>query len=517
MTDRSDWNVLLNSVLFSVRCQTHSSMAYSPFHMMYQKDPIMPFQYTGQTQNSELHSDCGTDANINSDVDPVMEMVEHLEAQCKSVFERASSKIVKVQQVYARSYNKKHGGGIKFKVGDKVLWWNKWEDSRKSKLRKSFTGPYEIVSISNDGSNFWLKDKYSHFLKRSVVVNHLVMFYENKYYQVDSQKKIVSKVETDTEPMSTDEESTVVDKCKANLDLSPTYQKTSTNYKQKQTPLTSTPIKSQMVIVSSTEMPLSSDDSEIIHVGTENFVDFTRNPLGDLDVNKIPIKIVDDLHETGDSELTITLQEKSEEPRYLPLNEENCRIVGLKFGLTLNKTDHKLAFVGIGNVLPKPPVVTVSAWADRAWFFHSMSILLSGRDIYSSILWHVLCNYISNPIKYGFLKSYILPIYKSGHEYIVTTNMCNFCSWATEVKIFAFAQISSFDIYVYTSHKNWALYQSDPNYKSERAFYLSNWSSYHFDPVLNVSMSEMSKNSDWKLKTSKHFHATCIHFNNSKK
>ena len=53
MTDRSDWNVLLNSVLFSVRCQTHSLMGYSPFHMMYQKDLIMPFQYADQTQNSE--------------------------------------------------------------------------------------------------------------------------------------------------------------------------------------------------------------------------------------------------------------------------------------------------------------------------------------------------------------------------------------------------------------------------------------------------------------------------------
>ena len=74
--------------------------------------------------------------------------------------------------------------------------------------------------------------------------------------------------------------------------------------------------------------------------------------------------------------------------------------------------------------------------------------------------------------------------------------MCNFCSWATEVEIFAFAQISGFDIYVYRSHKNWASYQSDPNCKSEKAFYLSNRSGYHFDPVLNVSMSEMSENSD---------------------
>ena len=133
-------------------------------------------------------------------------------------------------------------------------------------------------------------------------------------------------------------------------------------------------------------MPLSSDDYETIDVGTKDLVEFTRNPWGDLDVNKIPIKIVDDLHDTGDSKITITLHEKSEEPKFLPLNQEDHRIVGLKFGLTLNKTDHNLKFVGIGNVLPKPPVVTVSARADGACFFNSMSILLSGRDIYSSIL-----------------------------------------------------------------------------------------------------------------------------------
>ena len=76
-----------------------------------------------------------------------------------------------------------------------------------------------------------------------MAVNHLVMFYENKQYQVDSQKKILTKVEMDTEPMSTDEESIVVDRGNANLDMSVTCQRTSTNYKQKQTSLASTPIK----------------------------------------------------------------------------------------------------------------------------------------------------------------------------------------------------------------------------------------------------------------------------------
>ena len=74
----------------------------------------------------------------------------------------------------------------------------------------------------------------------------------------------------------------------------------------------------------------------------------------------------------------------------------------------------------------------------------------------------------------------------------MTTNMHNFCSWGTEVEIFAFAHISGFDIYVYISHKNWALYQSNSNAKSKRAFYLSNRSGDHFDLVLNVAMSESS-------------------------
>ena len=133
MMDRTDWNVMLNSVLFSVRYQTHSSTGYSPFHMLYQKDSILPFQCADQTENSDLQSDSDivADANIHTQVDLVMEMVEHLEAKCKAVFERASSNIAKAQQVYAKSYNRKHGGGIKFTVGDKVLHRNKWEDSRK--------------------------------------------------------------------------------------------------------------------------------------------------------------------------------------------------------------------------------------------------------------------------------------------------------------------------------------------------------------------------------------------------
>ena len=44
MTDQTDWLPKLNSVLFSIQCQVHSSTGFSTFQMLYDKDPIIPFQ-----------------------------------------------------------------------------------------------------------------------------------------------------------------------------------------------------------------------------------------------------------------------------------------------------------------------------------------------------------------------------------------------------------------------------------------------------------------------------------------
>ena len=59
-------------------------------------------------------------------------------------------------------------------------------------------------------------------------------------------------------------------------------------------PLTSTPVKSQIVIMSSQEMPPSLDESKTIDVvGSE----VCNNPFGDMNVEDIPIEIVDDLND----------------------------------------------------------------------------------------------------------------------------------------------------------------------------------------------------------------------------
>ena len=71
------------------------------------------------------------------------------------------------------------------------------------------------------------------------------------------------------------------------------------------------------------------------------------------------------------------------------------------------------------------------------------------------IIHHIMYNYISNPVKYKWLQVYIPPQFKSGKDYIISNAMHNFSTWGTEVEIIAMAQISGFDIYVYTRNNGW--------------------------------------------------------------
>ena len=137
---------MLNSVSFLVRSQVYSSTGFSPMRMLFNKDPILPFQYADQMENcSDAESDMSNpfstkdqDVNPFSTKDPVVDMVEKLELQRTAIFDKAGSKIAKAQNIYARSYNK-HGAGIQFKVRDKCLKRNKWADSCKAKLKKNIS------------------------------------------------------------------------------------------------------------------------------------------------------------------------------------------------------------------------------------------------------------------------------------------------------------------------------------------------------------------------------------------
>ena len=77
--------------------------------------------------------------------------------------------------------------------------------------------------------------------------------------------------------------------------------KRATKYKNsvKATPVTSTPIKSQLIIISNKEIPLLSDELEMLDVGIE----MPFNPFVGMDINEIMIEIVDNLNDESGFEL----------------------------------------------------------------------------------------------------------------------------------------------------------------------------------------------------------------------
>ena len=99
--------------------------------------------------------------------------------------------------------------------------------------------------------NYYLKDKYSHYLQRSVPPTQLVKFHEKKIYQMDKNGKIVleqssdeggDKCEDEVE-MTSDEDSDITRSCRHVMSRDTVSQSPS---------MTSMPIKSQLVIMSST-------------------------------------------------------------------------------------------------------------------------------------------------------------------------------------------------------------------------------------------------------------------------
>ena len=136
--------------------------------------------------------------------------------------------------------------------------------------------------------------------------------------------------------------------------------------------MTSTPIKSQIVIMSSQEMPPSSDESDTIDVGVE------MNPFDDMNVNEIPIEIVDDLNNESGVDVTVKAVEEPPVCLFMPVCNDDHVVAAVKFSLVINAKSHPVMYCGIGGKISNLPTVTVSAHGNGACLFNSFSLLLSG-------------------------------------------------------------------------------------------------------------------------------------------
>ena len=158
LENKGDWEDMLPLVLFSVGASRHSSTGISPFRLMFQHDPIHPFEFMDRLKHDG-------DKTVNASVsefraEEMFEKMERLRIEYSSVGRetenRAMKKIKQSQERMSKYYNLQNVG-VKFKVGDKVPKKNVKDTSRLEKLRKKYVGPYMIRDIAPSG-NYYLTD-----------------------------------------------------------------------------------------------------------------------------------------------------------------------------------------------------------------------------------------------------------------------------------------------------------------------------------------------------------------------
>ena len=130
-------------MLFAIHISKHSSTGVSPYRMVYNKDPILPFEYADRSNNlthdhDGLHKSCDDiqSSESSDDVDPISKLLERLEKQRENTFKGATKNILQAQNHQAKWYNIRNGAGKLFEVGNKVLNRCMKNLSHKQKLYK---------------------------------------------------------------------------------------------------------------------------------------------------------------------------------------------------------------------------------------------------------------------------------------------------------------------------------------------------------------------------------------------
>ena len=99
MENQEQWVDMLDSVLFAICISKHSSIGTSPYRMLYNKDPILPFEYADRNDNlvhEHENSTCNIIDGSNGtpiDASPISILIEEMETQRAQLFDKAEIKI----------------------------------------------------------------------------------------------------------------------------------------------------------------------------------------------------------------------------------------------------------------------------------------------------------------------------------------------------------------------------------------------------------------------------------------
>ena len=135
--------------------------------MLYNKDPIMPFDMADKVQNDSSFvesEDSSGNEKLSSNTcidesDKIFEMVQVMSKEHKEIFQTADQRICKAQKHQAKGYNNRHAVGTKFETGMKELKLDCCQAGLLRKAQGSATSAHTPWSVdvpmgtSNSGTN----------------------------------------------------------------------------------------------------------------------------------------------------------------------------------------------------------------------------------------------------------------------------------------------------------------------------------------------------------------------------
>ena len=188
--------------------------------------------------------------------------------------------------------------------------------------------------------------------------------------------------------------------------------------------------------------------------------------------------------------MDIDLLTPPEPIKFRPLTLFCKKPAGLQLGVQVGRKSGlrqiKLAFTGKGLIC-SDNFIEHNILGDGNCFFRAISYLLLEQEVKHDVIRARIIEYIMDPNSFDKLRKYIPQHYLSGEAYIQGQAMADLTTWATEVELFACAQLSGKDVVCYC-HRRWLMYPAsgNPRKPTRNAFFISKKRGNHFNPVIGM-------------------------------
>ena len=142
-----EWPSIIEGILFAHRVSRHSSTKFSPFYLLYHREPTLPIDLKYNFDSEQTGIEEPFDSRIFEAV------LCNSQSIRKSIHEKASANISKSREMQKFYYDRRNSAPFSITIGSKVLLKNNSRDDRKGgKFSCRWGGPYVITGLTDKGA-----------------------------------------------------------------------------------------------------------------------------------------------------------------------------------------------------------------------------------------------------------------------------------------------------------------------------------------------------------------------------